>query len=761
MRKILILVFTLLPLFYASSEVAKNQLTSSLVRIFPEITKGYIDLNQNGKPDSDTEISEIIPETSIKDSILQAKEILDFIVLNYTYIPLDKLIAVRKVLKQTKETIPELISLNYMSRIDSIVEKKKELEAKGLYLTPTALKNALARENKYITTMVIAYKKEGKDLEPGFKKARDSLFTMIEQGYPLPVTLSEEEKDILVSIMINTIINEGSKNPEKVKASIKTLGKLKAASAVNYLIGLIGKPDLKIDSIKALGEIGNDEALKILLSTLDTEKNKITKIAIIEAIGKIGSSLSAGRLESFLKPDKNGKIDPLLAKASLKALVNTAEKGYRERDVQNIFRDYAVSTDPQLRISAIRGLANFSNPATSEMLFSMLRKESSENVRIALINALNKLNFSGTIPAFIGILRKPNTSDKELKAVIEALGNNRTGDKALIYIIKALGSPAEDIREAASVALVKLYKIHPQPVVGAISGTLVRSKDKQTLISGTAVLAQLGDENSMPMLVPLLASQYPEVKKNVTWALYRIHSRANTRAVDELKKLVKSDTEFLSVRINAVRALGAIGLDSPRLKVWETLLDVVKLRSDKFLALRTFAVESLGELRESKPAIINTLSKIAERETNLELKKEAVLALRKIASEDTEMEASLVRLFRKNKDTELRIRIIEALGDMYSSKTSELTSDILKNTLSPSQKKRIIYALYQIGKEKELSLIIDIAKDKDLFDYIESLLANSNRDRLLPLVKNRLKSESNNTIIDLLDSLESEIEGSY
>ena len=761
MRKYLILLFTLLPLFYLSSEVANNQLTSSLVRIFPEIAKGYIDLNQNGKLDSDTEISEIIPETSVKDSILQAKEILDFIILNYAYIPLDKLIAVQKALTQTKETIPELISLNYKQKIENIVEKKKELEAKGLYLTPSALKNALAKENQYITTMVIAYKKEVKNLEPGFKKARDSLFTMIEQGYPLPTNLSEEEKDILVSIMINTIINEGGKNPEKVKAAIKTLGKLKAASAVNYLIGLIGKPDLKVESIDALGEIGNDEALKILLSTLDTEKNKTTKVATINAIGKIGSSIAVSRLESFLKPDKNGKIDPVLAKASLDALVNTAEKGYLQRDIQNIFKDYTTATDPQLRVSAVKGLANFNNPATGEMLFTMLKKETSENVRVALINALNKLNYSQTIPAFIGILRKPSTNSRELKAVIDALGDNKSGDKALIYIIKALGSQEENIRKAASTSLVKLYRVHPETVVGAISGSLIRSKDKQTLVSGTAVLAQLADKNSMPVLLALLSSQYPQVKKNVTWALYRIHSRSNTRVVDELKKLVKSDTEFLSVRINAVRALGAIGMDSPQLKVWETLLDVIKLRGDKFLALRTFAVESLGDLRESNSAIVNTLAKIAERETNLELKKEAVLSLKKIAAENTDVADSLVRLFRKSKDTELKIRIIEALGDMYSPKTAELTADILKDSLSPSQKKRIIYALYQIGTEKELSTIIDMAKDKNLTDYIESLLANSNTVILLPLIKNRLKSESNSTIINLLEALESDIEQSY
>ncbi len=64
MRKLLILLFALLPLFYASSEVAKNQLTTMLVKIFPEIRKGYIDLNQNGKLDTDTEVNRSEEHTS-------------------------------------------------------------------------------------------------------------------------------------------------------------------------------------------------------------------------------------------------------------------------------------------------------------------------------------------------------------------------------------------------------------------------------------------------------------------------------------------------------------------------------------------------------------------------------------------------------------------------------------------------------------------------------------------------------------------------
>ncbi len=765
MRKRIALLLGILMLLgmyaYSAPQLVKNQLNTALSGIFPEIREGYIDLNQNGKVDTDTEVSEIIPESSVKDSKLQAKEVLDFIIKNFAYIPLDKLTEVKQALQRTSEAIPELIALNYIAKIDTIITKKKELEAKGLYLTPSALRAALEKESSYITTMVQAYKKENRELESSFIKARDSLFTMIEQGYPLPTTLSEEDRDILVSIMINTIIKEKKSNPARVKVAIKTLGRLKAESAVSYLISIINQPSLRIESIRALGNIGSPGALKRLLSELDTETNVDIKVAIIEAIGSIGSKSSIDRLVSILNPEGGKKVEEKILIATLDALANTAARGNATPGLQKIFSDYVTSTDPQIRMIAIRGLSNYKNAVAGKILFDLLKKEGVSEVRIELIKALNKLNATNTVPALTAILRNKNTPGEEKKAILEALGKNPGGDKALTYIVKELGSEDDSISEAAKKSLISQFGFHPIQVTGALNKALVQYKDERTLEAATDVVARLGNEDSLPYLVGLLSSQYPMVKKNVTWALYRIHSASNPRVVDELKKLVKSDTEMLAVRINAVRALGAIRLDSPQKRVWETLLEIAKVRNPKFSTLRYYAIEALGDLRSTEPQVVETVSKIAERENDITLKVQAVKTLRKFALQDSRVENSLVKVFKKTKDKELKILIVEALGDMYSDRTAELASQLLKGNIGKDRMKRVLYALYQVGGKAELSVIIDAASDADLRGYIEGLLENANPKVLMQVINRRMGSESNSDILEMLQTIKTRIEESY
>ena len=72
-----------------------SALNQELVKIIPEIGQGYIDLNGNGKADAGGDVSEVIPESRVKDGALQSQEILDFVVANGRFIPLDKLRAVQ------------------------------------------------------------------------------------------------------------------------------------------------------------------------------------------------------------------------------------------------------------------------------------------------------------------------------------------------------------------------------------------------------------------------------------------------------------------------------------------------------------------------------------------------------------------------------------------------------------------------------------------------------------------------------------------
>ena len=267
MRKALLIFFIVIPIFFSQSQnqVVDSPLTGELKKIFPALSRGYIDLNQNGGIDQNEDIDEVIAESTVKDGLIQGKEILDFIIKNYEFIPLEKLNRVGEILEKTRGAIPELIALQYQSRINDVANKKEELDAMGLHLTPAARREAMDKMEKLINTMTMAYKKEAGKSETEFIQARDELFTMIERGYPLPETLNQEDSQLIVNIMIHTIIKEAEQNSNQVKASIKTLGRIGDPRAVPVLLGVLADDSSDFDALitaaRALGRIGDRAAV--------------------------------------------------------------------------------------------------------------------------------------------------------------------------------------------------------------------------------------------------------------------------------------------------------------------------------------------------------------------------------------------------------------------------------------------------------------------------------------------------------------------
>ena len=68
-----------------SADVVDNDLGRKIKAIFPELASGYIDLNNNGSMDRLDDMDEMVPDSRVKDGILQVQEILDFISENYPF----------------------------------------------------------------------------------------------------------------------------------------------------------------------------------------------------------------------------------------------------------------------------------------------------------------------------------------------------------------------------------------------------------------------------------------------------------------------------------------------------------------------------------------------------------------------------------------------------------------------------------------------------------------------------------------------------
>jgi HEAT repeat protein len=733
-------------------QVVNSPLTQGLTKIFPEIASGYIDLNGNGKLDQTADLNETIPESRIKDGQLQAQEILDFIVAQWRFIPLDKLKAVQAAVKSTPGAINELIAIDFSSSLDDAV-RQREIMGDELYLTPSAYKEAMAKLDDIITAMATAYKKEGQQNEGDFVTNRDALFSMIERGYPLPQDIPSDAKATLTTAMIGTVLKEKVSNPGRTKTAIRTLGQLKSPEAASYLVELADGSDYAADALKALGDIGYKPALPVMTKQLRTSTDIAVRKVALQSIGKIGGSEGLDTILDLAKPANRDSLPPELLGAVVQALSGLAQKGNADPRIQSSLKDFAGSDDPAVRKAAVQGLGSFVTAASAEALLAILNNDKDPGVRAAAVGALNRQKNEAVMPAFMKVLKEKDLDPALEITLLTALGDNPTGITAVNPIVDDLADKNPDVRSAASAALRKLYPGNQAVVTASLTRSLLATQDESLLVAGTALLASLADPTSLPALLTLIQKPLPEVQRNVTWALYRIRSSTNPKAVEELQKLVTNENEPVAVRINAVRAVGAIGFDSPQLNIWQTLVTTAQMRGEKYAMLRYFAVRSLGQLPSPNPQVIAALARSAVRDPDLELRKEAVSALQNLAATNADAVDALAGAYAQSDDQELKVRILEAIADMGSGRATDLAPDMLGSSVPISLKRRVLYAVSKTPTEASALVMLDAAKDTKIQDFVEAMLEGFPSSIMTPLVARRLRSESNKDIVSVLDSL--------
>jgi hypothetical protein len=285
-----------------------SPINNALARIFPELKQGYIDLNKNKQMDQTDEVDERIAETVIKDNQLQGKEILDFIINYYMFLPLDKVRNVKEILDNPKGVISEIVALRYRIKIYEIEKRREEMERTGeRVVTSLQKKQTEERLSDLISIMINSYKKEGNASEKALVEARVEFLKIVNEGNPVPTDLSEENKEILTSILINRVLKNGASESEdpEVITSIEAIGQLKQDTAVDYLMDLLSNKSYKIHTIRALGDIGNPQAADRLLRELEREDDLEIKIEIVRALGNAGNEKVVNELKKmFDKEDE-------------------------------------------------------------------------------------------------------------------------------------------------------------------------------------------------------------------------------------------------------------------------------------------------------------------------------------------------------------------------------------------------------------------------------------------------------------------------
>ncbi len=734
-------------------QVVSTPLSQELIKLFPELSSGYIDFSGNGKPDQTVDINEYVPDSRVRDGQLQAQEILDFIIANWRFISLDKLKAVRSAVKSSGGAIGELIAINYAGSLDEAVLQRESM-GDGLYLTPSAYKEAMDRIGGIVSAMTDAYKKEGQKSDAEFVSSRDALFGMIEKGYPLPLDLPVEERGVLSTTMVSVIVKEQGTNPARTRMAIRVLGLIKSQDAAPWLMELAAGTSYPIEAMKALADIGYKPAISVIATQLRTATSPDVRRAALQATGTIGGAEGLDAILELVKAPNRDTQPPELVEAATQALAGVAQKGNTDPRVLAALKDLATAGTPAVRRIAATGLGAFNTAQSAESLVALVGAEKDVPVRKAAVLSLNRQKSDTVMPALLRLLREKDL-DPGLKSVaLTAVGSNAAGAQAIPVLVDALADPDPSVRAAASASLRQLFPANQVAVTGALSRVLLTSQDETSLVAGASLLSVLADPTSIPTLLGLLGKPQSEVKRLATWALFRVRGAPNPRVSEELQKLVTNENESLAVRVNAVRALGAIAFDSPQLKIWQTLVTTIQMRGDKYAMLRFYAVRSLGQLGNASTDVAQALVRVATRDTDQELRKEAVSALRNLTSVSDETADALAASIVEAADPELKVRIIEALADLGSGKASELAGDLLRGALPPSLKRRVIQAVSQNPDEVTAGIIIDAASDAKVADFAQAVLEGFPAAMIRSVVSRRLRSETDAGILSVLNALD-------
>ncbi|MBN2657136.1 MAG: hypothetical protein JXR86_08760, partial [Spirochaetales bacterium] len=686
----------------------------------------------------------------------QVQETLEFIKINYRYFPVRTLESVRDALVSPEGPINELIGLNYGSSISQLIEKRIAMGDYGLYLPPSARRKAMTEMSGYLEQMNSAYRKEGNEAETRFAAAKDSLYSMLEKGYPLPEPMTEKEKDILESTLINTLIRE-QRNTGAVETALYTLGLIRSSRGIPYIIPLVSSQQYSLSSIRSLGAIGNLEALDLLLLSLEENPEEDEKVEIIRALGSMGARESLQPLLSIL--DEDELPEPVL-KVVLDSLGKIASAGTRDRRISAALAEYLNSADPDLRISAVNGLSAFNDQTTVASLLGLFKKERSETVLLTLIDKAAGIDNQSIVPSLTGLLQNPQTSLNLKVSCLKALGRHRDGIKGINGVLDELSSEETELREAAFDAAKILFKADSAALTGSLARLVNTNKTPLFQQQAARLFSELPDEGALNSLLTMLGSEDPEVKKYSTLALYRIRPKGNLRITAELNKLVSNETEPLDVRINAVRALGASGFDHPTVNVEQSLITAANMRDGKYAQLRFFSLKALAQMPALSDDSVEKIISIALRERDQTIREEALRTLSVIGISDEERLDSLTSALEN-----LNMQTQTALALMFCELLAEAGSDSFINgavKLKPflktaGEKRRLAYSFYLSGTDDSYENMILMGDDRDLVDFISSLAESADRDLLARVIERLKRSGVNSEILELSAIIESEL----
>jgi len=222
-----------------------------------------------------------------------------------------------------------------------------------------------------------------------------------------------------------------------------------------------------------------------------------------------------------------------------------------------------------------------------------------------------------------------------------------------------------------------------------LPGLIKTTKDTARKIYICNKLGEIGDEQTVPILIQLLNDSEQIVRGRAAEALGQIGEKSEA-AVPALLPLLK--LKDLTVRGRAAYALGQIGNKNE--KVISALISLLK---DADIGVRSSAAEALGNIgSQSEPAVSALIKLLKDKDDGV--RGRAAFALGQIGKKSEAAVPDLIRLLREP-DENVCCSAIDALGQI-GEKAQAAVPDLIKRLKDPDGNVRssAAYVLGEIGK---------------------------------------------------------------
>ena len=231
-----------------------------------------------------------------------------------------------------------------------------------------------------------------------------------------------------------------------------------------------------------------------------------------------------------------------------------------------------------------------------------------------------------------------------------------------------------------------------------LAETATRADD--VAAAATRALA-LHDDRRVPSMLEALARTSTSTRVRSQAVRWLGHTTADTSpAPPLLLELARSDREFVEVRRAAVGALGQ-RKDAESLGVLQSLYDSLAQRELKRSVLSAIA------RNENRNAAASFIVRVAERETDPELKKRAVAQLGEIAGEQA-LGALADKAVQTDADTELQKQAVNAIARRPAAESVPLLIKIARTHQKPEVRKQAFLLLGRTNDPAAISFLREV-----------------------------------------------------